>query len=501
MRNRNIKTSQLTNVSESNFSRWLERIGLLANPFDRWNADSDADLPNYYIDNGKFDEFFQLKSPGIMFAKKGCGKTAQKQMIAAHCRPLANDSKQLAISYTYQGFERVLESVNHDLNQIHSRHHVHALLYLGVIALTEVAQKDTKIRNLLDSKTVNSRWHEYNRFFGSHWINSPGIAPSSISGLSSVELLQDFFVLLTDLGFNRCIVLVDGVDEFPSTTTRQHAITFLAPLLGTLAIIECPGFSFKFFLPAELESLITSSTWFRPDRVRIIHVAWKEKELLQLITQRLIHFSRRGHKYSDLAELCADNLRPTIDQELVTLSGELPRHLIILADKLINLHAQEINQQKLISLSTWERVKKWWEEDYLVKGEITGELREEATLKNRLEEAVIAGTSHPFLRVDEERGHVWLGQREVRHMIQGQVYSMLLCLYRHRGEVCNKEKIVDEVWPEVKVGNAVPDQDIAAAISRLRRILRKIAPGSQYIQTIKGKTRTEGGYRLQIDGF
>jgi hypothetical protein len=338
-----------------------------------------------------------------------------------------------------------------------------------VIALTEAAKQDTKIRILLNSEPVASRWYAYNRFFALDPVKPPSVAPSDISGLSSVELLQDFSSLLTDVGLNRCVVLVDGVDEFPSTTDPQDAITFLASLLGTLAIIECPGYSFKFFLPSELEMLISSSAWFRPDRLRIIHVAWKEIELLQLISQRLIHFSRRDHKYSDLAELCADNLRPTIDQELVTLSGELPRYALILADRLFRFHSQEINQQELISLATWERVKKWWKEDYLVRSELIGETSEEAILKNT-EEVVIVSASHPHLRVDEEKGYVWLGEREVRHLIQGKVYSMLLCLYRHRGEVCNKDRIVEEVWPEVKVGSAVPDQDIAATISRLPSI-------------------------------
>jgi len=486
----------------SNLDRWLDRMGLTSNPFDRWNADGDIELPNYYIDNGKFDEFFQLTSPGIIFAKRGCGKTAQKQMIAAQCRPITRGSRQLAVSYTYKGFERTLESVAHDVTRIHARHHVHTLLYLGVVALIEEAKQDNRIGDILESSAVASQWLTYNTFFAPHLTGDPvGAKVEDISNLSSVDLLEGFSSLLIDVGLDRCVVLVDGLDEFVPTADPQYAITFLASLLGTLAIIECPGFSFKFFLPAELKILIESSAWFRSDRLRIVPIAWKEKELLNLIGQRLIHFSRREPKYLDLAEFCTDNLRSIIDREIVALAANLPRNVLILADKLIQFHSQEPDLADLISLSTWDRVKKWWRDDYLRNSELVSDGLNGLISTNARDALPAKDFGLPLLRIDEEKGFVWLGDQEVRYKIQGKVYSMLVCLYRHRGEVCTKERIVEEVWPEVKIGSAVPDQDIAATISRLRRILAKIAPNSSYIETIKGKTRSEGGYRLEPSGY
>lgn len=498
----NRKADSNINQPTASLQRWLNRIGLTGNPFERWNAENDMDLPTYFVDIGNFDEFSQLKTPSIIFAQRGCGKTAQKQMVASECRPLKSNSVQLAISYTYNGFERVLESVNYDISQVHPQHHVNALLYLGLTALNSEIQQDSKLQSILKGSTIEAQWHAYLSYFTPHLVNSSASnSPSTINNLSSVELLQGFISLLTHLELETCVVLVDGLDEFIHTSNPERAIQFLAPLLGTLSIIECPGFSFKFFLPKELEFLVLSCGWFRRDRIHIIPIAWEFRDFLNLIEQRLIYFSRREPKYSDLAELCADELRAIIDEELIALAKNLPRNVLIMADKLLRLHCNEPDPPELIKLKTWEQVKDWWSKNY-ENTPVTDHIAVVPEASTRANDSLPKSNSiHPVLQIDEQRGIVRLGKKEIsRSKLEGQPYSMLLCLYRHRGEVCNKNIIVEDVW-QVKSGEYVTDQNIAAVISRLRRILREFAPNSEYIQTIKGRKRKESGYRLVPDGL
>jgi len=485
-KNRNL--DRVTKPSSS-LDRWLNRRGLSGNPFEKWNAENDWDLPTYFVDIVNIDEFSQLEIPSIIFAQRGCGKTAQKQMVAIECRPIKSDSTQLSISYTYNGFERVLESVNYDIDQIRPQHHVNAILYLGFTALWNEVTKNERLQKLIKSEPLAHQWDGYTSQYVSHLSNSPHLSnPNNIERLSSVELLQDFWSILVKLGMETCVVLVDGLDEFPYTSDPSQAIKFLAPLLGTLSIIECPGFSFKFFLPKELEAIVLSCKWFRQDRIQIIPIKWKASDFLHLIEHRLASFSIRDQKYKDLAELCDDELGAIIDDELITLAGELPRNILILADRLLRFHCKGATPSDRIKLESWQKVKDWW---------INSHERVQST-ENTVSEQ---GVQHPLLKIDAERGTVTLGKSEIRSKFKGKIYSMLLFLYKHRGEVCNKTMIIENVWSDIKDGNFVMDQTIAANISRLRKVLNGNAPDSEYIETIKGKTRSEAGYRLVPQGF
>src|SRR3990172_8197339 len=87
--------------------RWLNRRGLRQNPFEAPNAGQDVNLPKYFVDVGRFDELLRLTDPCVVFARRGCGKTAHRQMLAAECRPSKRDNTRLAIIFSYSGFEQV----------------------------------------------------------------------------------------------------------------------------------------------------------------------------------------------------------------------------------------------------------------------------------------------------------------------------------------------------------------------------------------------------------
>ncbi len=484
----------------TSLERWLARRGLARNPFDRWNAEGDPDLPGYFVDLGGFDELLRQTGPCVVFARRGCGKTAQRQMLATQYRPCQGDSPWLALTYTFDGFERALSHANDDVGQLRPLHHVQALLHAGVAALLNEAARDARISDALASPDAASRLGAYTARFAPHLASTmPAGAANALDGLGSLALLRGFANLIREAGLDSCAVLVDGLDEFPLTASDLgQAIPFLAPLLGTLPLIECPGLAFKFFLPQELEPALRSCSWFRVDRLHLWRIAWQEDNLSLLLGQRLTHASQRQPPYQGLGQLCEDALAQAITGELLALAEGLPRVALILANRLLQSHCQQPDPADLIALETWQAVRRAWQER---RADFVSALDDmEPETAGPAPSPSAAPPALPILRIDEARGLVWLGEREIRSAVNPQDYAVLLCLYRHRAEVCSKDVIAQEAWPE-EASEGITDQAIAASIARLRRVLEKFAPHGDYIETVRGKKRTMGGYRLYPEGF
>jgi hypothetical protein len=512
-----LKSPSNVKMPPTSLDRWLAGRGLKGNPFERWNAEHDQDLPSYFVDIGGFDELLRLTEPCIAFAKRGCGKTAQRQMLASHCRPLERDSQRLAVVYTYDGFEQALGGANHDVGRMRPIHHVSALLHLGLSALANEASQNTKVQSTLMGPDAASRLAAYAARFAPHLSVASATGPSNaVNKLGSLALLRGFTRLIKDAGLELCVVFLDGLDEFPLTADDPaQAVAFLAPLLGTLSLIEYPGMAFKFFLPQELEPALRVCGWFRVDRLHIFRIAWSESNLLTLIRQRLIHFSRREPPYEGLGQLCEDELAQVIDSELVALAEGSPRASLILANMLVQSHGQQSNPPDLITLKTWEQVKAGWQvhrDDFVMEGRGPDVQPKAAEL---VSPSGPAAPVYPVLRVDEEKCLIWLGERDITNRIKPQDYRVLVCLYEHLGAVCSKDLLAQEAWlgigeeldeeeeidkerkkeEEIK-REGVSDQAIAASIARLRRTLGQSSPDQGYIETVRGR-----GYRLHPEGF
>lgn len=459
---------------ESPLNRWLAAMGLRGNPFAHRNAEQEPDLPDYFVDVDRFDELLVTAAPCVVFAARGCGKTAQRRMLAAQCRPEWTDTGRLAVHYTYDGFQQALRAAGDDPARMRTDHHAAAILHCALDALREAVRCDHRLAALLQRPDLAFRLQ----------------ALTAHDASSTVEL-DAFTGLLADCGLGPLVVLVDGLDEFPLLAGDPARMAdFLAPLLGTLPFIERPGMAFKFFLPQEAEAELRRRPWFRPDRLRIFSITWNRERLQEMLGQRLAHFSAEGGRvYTRLGQLCQTDLAGCIDAELVSLAGGLPRAALALADMLLRGHCRTAAEDELIAPATWEDVKRQWDTRK------TDFFRADAT-PPQTTALPVSSTGWPPLVVDENAMRVWVGDREITSELTAQEFHVLLALYRHAPAVCSDDLLVAEAWSDAKNREGVTDQAIAATISRLRRCLGQPSAERGYIERVKGR-----GYRLHPHGF
>lgn len=94
------------------------------------------------------------------------------------------------------------------------------------------------------------------------------------------------------------------------------------------------------------------------------------------------------------------------------------------------------------------------------------------------------------LWVDAGSGNVWVERRPIEPLTKLE-YRLLLLLYENENKICNKYKIVEEVWGEYYT-DQVDDSRIEKLVSRLRRKIEPDPAHPQFIITVRGR-----GYRLR----
>lgn len=485
---------------ETNLSRWLVERGFQKNPFEQINAEYEREsLPGYFVEDEAFDALLTYQQPCLVYAGRGCGKTALRQMLAAQCRPSYRDSPILAIHYTYEGFERAYAAAGDNIEKVSASHHVDALLRTGMATFADELVRDEKT---LDTLCLHDPTMQVSAYLARYAPDRP--IPRIQEGktdkldfLTPLELWHGFSRLLNKAGFHSGMVFVDGMDEFllMDSDLRQSTL-FLSHLLGTLPVIECPGLAFKFFLPQDIEPVLKQHNWYRPDRIYTTHLHWSKSRLLGLIQQRLMYFSKRRPAYESLGQLCDDQLASLINEELVELASFQPRAVLRLVDMLFREHASQSVTPQQISIQSWKKAKADWLRQ---QAGLYGKGPTESSTDSNANPVNARPPGTPSLYIEEKRGLVWFGDTEIRAEMTPKDYQVLVCLYHHVGGVCSKENIANEAW-QVNISSAVSDAAIAASIRRIRAVLKKHDDVLEYIFTVRGKERTFGGYRLYPEG-
>jgi DNA-binding response OmpR family regulator len=145
-------------------------------------------------------------------------------------------------------------------------------------------------------------------------------------------------------------------------------------------------------------------------------------------------------------------------------------------------------------------VKKQWETEYINYGLGAAVPAASGTDVQPAAPPTTQAAGAPLLHLDLEKGLVWVGRQEIRKETNPQDFAVLLCLWKNQDGITTKDRIVREAWSE-EASEGVSDQAIAAAIARLRRVLKEHAPGWEYIETVRSSRREQGGYRLHPRGI
>lgn len=481
---------------------WLTRRGFRADPFQYTNAEFEVStLPGYYIDLGTLDLLLESREPYIIYAAKGCGKTAQRQILASMCRPADPHSKQLAVHYTYDGFERTLALADGQIERVRGAQHIEAILQAGVFSLAQALDSDPAASEALHKADTRGKWQNYLERYAPDGLE-PGVeekVEKSFRRQTPSQILRGFSELVSKAGFDRGIVFVDGLDEFPETDGKpQQAAHFLEHLLGTLPIVETPGLAFRFFLPADLETVLKGQDWYRQDRLEISYIHWDTERLTKLIQQRLTFFSQeRRPPYDSLTQLCDSQLAPVIHQELLNAAGWQPRAVLQTASQLIREHARQPDPPDTISLATWKRVK----QSAASSPPVTpADPVQEVTAAAYTQPEEMDEPAAPLLRIDKENVKVWLGDQEIRGEFTLQDYEARVCLYERKEMLCSYNHLASVAWERPDNPLDVTKETIAASIRRIRKILYPFSDDWEYIDNLP-VDREKGGYRLFPKGL
>jgi len=88
-------------------------------------------------------------------------------------------------------------------------------------------------------------------------------------------------------------------------------------------------------------------------------------------------------------------------------------------------------------------------------------------------------------RFDSSEHRLWRGSEEI--VLRPKASALLDHLLRHSGELVTKQQLLDAVWSDTSVGDAV----LKVSISEIRRALGDVGPSSRLIETRYGR-----GYRM-----
>ena len=388
---------------EERVDLWLQTLNFHFNPYKELNAANDPNLTRYLIENEAFNKVWGNHS-SLVFKPPGGGKTALRICIAQECYVGQETNRPFPVSYTppfmrWTHAEPTLED------------HMNALLRAGVtqLILTLIYRPHWFFR-LAESARQKIRHFLHNNFDGSlphlldlghepdgiqllktrlqatvHITDEPDhktlttlcrllkseadIQVNQIDGnhkkanhKSRIEEQWTQFtqIILDILQFESIYILLDGLDEAPETVYAPHkAATVLTPLLHVLPTWEADRIYLKCFLPDDLEVVMQTRFANVFDWLKTTTLQWTSNHLLDLLRQRTLVAT--DGDIATLNEITSPALADIdIEAKIVESTERLPRHVLLLTQRVFKEHVLNSNHQQKIQKVDITNAIQWY---------------------------------------------------------------------------------------------------------------------------------------------
>jgi hypothetical protein len=378
---------------------FLARFGFIADPFESTNAETEPYLDRYFVPPPYFVGVMGDPSTPVshvVLAPRGGGKTAQRRMIEDYS---ASSGDFLCVTYDSfdqsPGFNPKTVDLAYHLNQIcrllllgilshldehpevsdRLSAHQKAVLkfgaerFLGSLSIQEFETALRSVKNLGDK--ASDVWRKYGgpiavaiqALLARAGLNDVKVPTELASEIRRDETLRYQFEALIgiaqSMGFRSTYVLVDKVDEIPSTASDAEAtFDLIRPLATDLPTLETPGCGFKFFLWDHIGTMYREGGG-RPDRVQILELDWSTTQLQEMLEQRLLAYS--DGQVSHLTQMMCD---PTLNLDLLVayLAQGSPRDMIRVTKSIINEETRVSTESLCLSEnSVWAGIKRFAE--------------------------------------------------------------------------------------------------------------------------------------------
>ncbi|HSD85661.1 MAG TPA: hypothetical protein VLG46_17495, partial [Anaerolineae bacterium] len=162
--------------------------------------------------------------------------------------------------------------------------------------------------------------------------------------------------------FERCFVLLDGIDTHTRRRDTSFMFELLAPILNALSYWEQQQMWFKLFLPDELyqrvsETLQRLASNLTSSSITSIMEQWQPEDFHRLLVER---FRVAGSRRVGFDDLTAPAMPDSLDRVLFWAAQGSPRRLLQIISGLIDAHAARDPHDRLFSPADWSAMQAQW---------------------------------------------------------------------------------------------------------------------------------------------
>lgn len=503
---------------------FLEKLHLYrGNPFRNKQAEIEGDLQEYFVPTIHFYRMMDLNEDlprsAVLSAAPGAGKTANRCILEACLRDgrfptsLGYESLPSTLVVPYVHFDWLLKNADNQIAHIDLESHVNALLREMISCLTEevVRQNHTfaaflkpKYGYLLRSysdlchevalenyvykirSTLKFALEEAENIIRSACQQAP--KAEYLDSYGHLDLLKEFLDLITPLGFQKTVVLIDRVDELSLTAGHPELVAdFVEPLLKELQLLEIPNLVFKFFLPDDAVEILFRRPGVRiGEKISYYRVQWETSELIALVRERLIKLSGSGLK--DLGQF-ADSETKDVTRILAREAKGSPRNLFRLCELLL-LHLEDQTKGNERPVITLDLVKRAIDSFLLEVHKGSTTVDDISSSQNFANELTI-DNELPGIRINDDFSIQYRGNKAPVNLSPHEL-SLLRRFLDEPNKVISHDELLKKIYPHD--WNDRSESDLTSIIKRLRQKLAKLPNRPDFIKTKRGH-----GYLLDPD--